>query len=296
MKIKVLVIEDDEAEYVLVNELLEGQASSFEIQWADSLGKGISFLTENKMDVVLLDLFLPDSQGLETFARLRTRFPEMPIVILSGHDDEGSALEAVRKGAHDFLVKGQVDGKRLSRVLKYALQRQELHKDPAGSPLKDPLTGLNNRQGFLTMAEQHLKMAQRGNRDFFVCLAVLNGLPQIIQTYGEEEGNNAVLTMAEILKESFRPSDVLARLDQDGFAILTSEQGQYNPALISSRISKNPKYYNAQFNRYQLSLSLCASWIDISQSQSVQDIIIRADKILGDYRKSQKAQEPSRAE
>lgn len=287
MKIKVLVIEDDEEEFILVNELLKGTDSDFEMKWANTLAKGLTFLSEHPIDLVLLDLVLPDSRGLETFTRLRSRYPNVPIVILSGHDDEKFALEAVRSGAHDFLVKGHVDGRRLSRVLKFALERQERHEDPTN--LKDPLTGLVSRQGFMVLAEQHLKINQRNNKGFFVCFAVLNGLPKIVEKFGEQEGNQALVTMSQILKESFRPSDVLARIDEDGFAILTYEQEPFNPSLITKRIRNNPKYYNAQFNRYQLSLSLCASRVESSDAISVQEIIHRGDKILTDYRKNQQA-------
>src|SRR5204862_1143637 len=81
-------------------------------------------LAHSGVDVVLLDLGLPDSQGLDTFVRARRGAPNEPIVVISGLDDEQLALEAVRSGAQDYLVKGRIEGQLLARVLRYAIERK----------------------------------------------------------------------------------------------------------------------------------------------------------------------------
>jgi diguanylate cyclase (GGDEF)-like protein len=286
---RVLVIEDDESEFEIVRQFLQDRAPLFELRWAPTLSAGLDLLSEHPVDVILLDLFLPDSQGLETFTRVKARAMDAPVVILSGLDDEMSSFEAIKKGAQDYLVKGQADAVRLSRVLQYAMKRNELQKDPKNSPLVDPLTGLSNREGFAAMAEHHLKLAKRMNRGLVVCFAVVDGLAQIAQNFGEEEGNRAVTTAAEILRESFRPSDTVARLVPDGFAIMTGEQNEALPPVVSARIRNNEKYYNAQFNRYPLSLSMCTSRIASSQLNSARDLITRADKIFREYRRQRKS-------
>src|SRR5437868_2726314 len=125
---RVLVIEDDEDEYELVTEFLREQPSRFDLRWAPTLSIGLKELSQNQVDVILLDLFLPDSKGLDTFFQVKSKSLESPIVILSSLDDEDLAFEAIKKGAQDYLVKGQADGKRLARVLQYAIKRNELHK------------------------------------------------------------------------------------------------------------------------------------------------------------------------
>src|SRR5207253_7121818 len=81
-------------------------------------------LSRTGVDVVLLDLGLPDSQGIDTFVRARRGAPNEPIVVISGLDDERLALEAVRSGAQDYLVKGRIEGQLLARVLQYAIERR----------------------------------------------------------------------------------------------------------------------------------------------------------------------------
>src|SRR5207244_7742883 len=102
----------------------EVQAQAFDLERVGRLDHALTRLSRTGVDVVLLDLGLPDSQGLETFMRARRGAPNEPIVVISGLDDERLALEAVRSGAQDYLVKGRLEGHLLARVIRYAIERQ----------------------------------------------------------------------------------------------------------------------------------------------------------------------------
>ncbi len=287
--LRVLMIDDDEEEFVLAKAHLEQPDSAVDLEWAESLTAGMETLSQKKFDVVLLDLFMSDSRGLETFTKLRAKFPNVPIVIMSGLDDEKLALEAVRGGAQDYLVKGHGDRSRLFRVLNYAINRHERQKDSADEALIDSLTKLYNRRGFLAMAEQHMKIARRDQKTFFVFFAVLNGFEQIVEEYGEDEGQHALLTTADILGESFRTGDILARIGQNEFAIITTVEGHFDPKLISARIAKSQKFYESQFNSVRFSLSLCSSYIDLSQDEPMSEFEAHVDRIFQEYHRRQPA-------
>ncbi|HYL56325.1 MAG TPA: response regulator [Gemmatimonadales bacterium] len=123
--ITVLLVEDNPGDARLILELLgEVQSQTFDLERVDRLEDALARLTHAGVDVVLLDLGLPDSQGLDTFVRARRGAPEEPIVVISGLDDERLALEAVRSGAQDYLVKGRIEGQLLARVLRYAIERK----------------------------------------------------------------------------------------------------------------------------------------------------------------------------
>lgn len=123
--IRVLIIEDSPNDLRLIMEMLnEVNCPSFELTSADRLENGLKALINNGFDILLLDLTLPDSTGLDTFASVYDQAPEVPIVILSGFDDEGTAVKAVREGAQDYLVKGQVNSLLLSRSISYAIERK----------------------------------------------------------------------------------------------------------------------------------------------------------------------------
>ena len=122
--VKVLLIEDSPVDSRLLRLLLsESTTSHFELTHVERLSEGLKRLSEERFDVALSDLTLPDSHGFETFQALHARAPDMPIIVLSGVDDETLAVKAVREGAQDYLVKGRVDGHVLSRAIFYAIER-----------------------------------------------------------------------------------------------------------------------------------------------------------------------------
>ena len=101
----VLLVEDNPGDAILVREmLLELPSSPFAVQWADCLAKGLARLKASQVDVVILDLNLPDSAGLQTFLKLHEAAPAVPVIVLSGREDDDLALEAVRSGAEDYLI------------------------------------------------------------------------------------------------------------------------------------------------------------------------------------------------
>ena len=127
--IRALLVEDNPGDARLIREMLRDAGAglaSVELTWVDRLSAGLEHLSEHTADIVLLDLSLPDSRGLETFAAVHSAAPETPIVVLSGLDDEDLAVTAVHEGAQDYLVKGQVDGGTLLRAMRYAIERQRL--------------------------------------------------------------------------------------------------------------------------------------------------------------------------
>ncbi|MBI2495958.1 MAG: diguanylate cyclase, partial [Candidatus Omnitrophica bacterium] len=215
-RIRVLVVEDDAHYANLLTAALSGEtARLFQVEWVETLQAGFAHLANGSTDAVLLDLFLPDSNGLDTFERVRMHAPEVPIVVLTVLDDDAVALEAVRQGAQDYLVKGQVPAERLSRVIGYAIERHRMQTILRSLSLVDELTHLYIRRGFLNLATQHLKLAQRTKRGLSLAFIDLDGLKQINDTLGHHEGDCALVETAEILKRTFRSSDIMARIGGD---------------------------------------------------------------------------------
>jgi Flp pilus assembly CpaE family ATPase len=121
---KVLLVEDNPADIRLVQETLASQnVAKFTVVHAGRLGAALERLAAEHFDVVLLDLSLPDSRGLDTLARMRRQTASVPIVVLSGLADETVAMKALREGAQDYLVKGNADGDVLARCIRFAIER-----------------------------------------------------------------------------------------------------------------------------------------------------------------------------
>jgi len=147
-KIKVLLIEDNPADARLIQEMLVDLGQErYQFEYADRLSRGLEHLENGGVDVVLLDLSLPDSQGLEAFDKVQAKVPAVPVVVLTGFDDETLAVEAMRHGAQDYLVKGDVDSKVLYRAVRYSVERKRAVEDAksaiaSGWRLSMPLPGL----------------------------------------------------------------------------------------------------------------------------------------------------------
>jgi PAS domain S-box-containing protein len=128
--IKVLLIEDNPGDARLIQEMLLEQGSTpFELEWLDSLAEGMQRLADGETGLVLLDLGLPDSQGLETLNEIQTQAPHLPVLVMTGLADEAVGIEAIAGGAQDYLIKGQVDGKLLIRAMRYAVERKRMQEE-----------------------------------------------------------------------------------------------------------------------------------------------------------------------
>jgi len=126
-QIKILVIEDDPGDADLVHTMLRGiKGVRFDVQLATRLSAAIQRLKHEPFDLVLSDLDLPDSRGTDTFLKIHAEFSDVPIVLLTGLSDENLAVAAVRNGAQDYLVKGQIDSNLLVRSIRYSIERQKL--------------------------------------------------------------------------------------------------------------------------------------------------------------------------
>ena len=106
---RVLLIEDDIEQAGLISKILAKTGDDFEINWVPLLSLGLDRLEKGGIDLVILDLGLPDSEGLETFIQTHKKVPEVPIVVLTGLADERLGLAAIRLGAQDYLIKGSID-------------------------------------------------------------------------------------------------------------------------------------------------------------------------------------------
>ncbi len=126
MWIKILLVEDNPADADLLAELLEVSVGvEWELVPVEFLYEAIAQLCKQSFDIVLLDLSLPDSRGLETLTRLQEVAPDTPMVVMTGLDDEAIALESVRLGAQDYIVKGQITTQLLVRTIRYAIERSQ---------------------------------------------------------------------------------------------------------------------------------------------------------------------------
>jgi diguanylate cyclase (GGDEF)-like protein/PAS domain S-box-containing protein len=147
--------------------------------------------------------------------------------------------------------------------------------------LADELTGLYNRRGFFTLAEQQLRIANRMKKRMLLLFADLDDLKWINDNMGHNEGDQALVDVANILKKTFRESDFVARIGGDEFAILAVETEEVNADILGSRLLENLKVHNARRNRgYNLSISMGMSRYESGDPCSIDDLLTKADKFM----------------
>jgi diguanylate cyclase (GGDEF)-like protein len=225
--IRVILVEDNRADAHLVHEWL-GQSTeqTFSVTHAKTLEDAVRCLPNTHADAIVLDLSLPDANGLETIRVLRAAAPMLPVVVLSGAEDMQLALRAVQLGAQDYLVKGHGEGDSLCRALRYAIERKRIEERLNYLATHDSLTDLPNRFLLLEHLPQALVHATRHQRKVAVMMLDLDNFKYVNDNFGHAAGDRLLVAVADRLRGCLRDDDVVARLGGDEFCIVAYDMAR----------------------------------------------------------------------
>jgi diguanylate cyclase (GGDEF)-like protein len=236
-------------------------------------------LATGGIDVVLLDLSLPDARDMEGFARVREAAPGLPVVVLTGMDNREFAFQAVREG-QDYLVKGLFHPETLARAIRYSIERQALLSELRRMALVDELTGVYNRRGLITLGEHEIKVAERMKTHFLLLFLDIDDLKQINDSFGHTEGDRALTDAADILRRTLRESDIIARIGGDEFCLL-SMGGAETADGLTERLKSAVERHNREAGRpYALELSIGTTLFDPDRPSSMEELLDRADRAM----------------
>jgi len=237
-------------------------------------------------DLVLMDIRLRGRiDGVNAAQEIGGRLA-IPVVYLTSYADDETLRRAKMTEPFGYIVK-PFDKKDLHAAIEMALYRHQTQMTLRSLALADELTGLYNRRGFLTLANQHLKFARRTKRGCSLLFIDVDHLKQINDTFGHREGDHALITTAKILRQTFRESDVIARLGGDEFAVLAIHSDDDSTRVITARLQEHVKEYNARRDhRYEVVLSVGAVRFDPMRTSSIEDLMISADEALYGHKRS----------
>lgn len=174
-------------------------------------------------------------------------------------------------------------------ISKEITDRKCMEKELKALSLKDDLTGLYNRRGFITLAEQHIKMAKREKIGFYVLYADLDNLKMINDTFGHKEGSRAISDIANIFQETYREVDIIARLGGDEFAIIHVGLTGDKIDIIDSRLQAKIDLFNLGNDRvFKLSLSVGIAYYDPEYPCSIDELLVKADMLMYEQKKNKK--------
>ena len=278
-QLKILLIDDNPDDTLLLKEIIDDCApKKFDIHACTRLSEAFQLLSSDTFDLILLDLILPDSPELTTFADPRFKEFDIPVVVISSLDDEDLALRAVQNGAQDYLVKGELSGRALPRAMDYAIERHSLKKQLFDLSIKDNLTGLYNRKGFSTFVDQQLKLALRSQAEMLFFFIDVDNLKMINDQFGHKAGDRALEVMAEILSYTFRGSDIVSRVGGDEFAILTVDSKAAGKDSIIERLEKeHQKYEAAKIEPFELQFSVGVARWTPTETKPLEVLMREAD-------------------
>jgi diguanylate cyclase (GGDEF)-like protein len=237
----ILLVEDNPGDVRLVEELLRAAwVVAGSINHVSSVEDAIGLVAKDVPACILLDLSLPDAQGLGTLERVRDAHPSVPIVVLTGTDDEAQAVQAVQEGAQDYLIKGQVDGHLLGRAIRYAIERKFAEVQLSHQALHDPLTGLANRALFMERLAQALARIERHPSSVAVLFLDIDRFKTINDNFGHEVGDSVLACIGDRLRKALRPEDMASRFGGDEFVVLCEDlEDDRHVVTIAKRIGRS---------------------------------------------------------
>ncbi|OQA51175.1 MAG: Phytochrome-like protein cph2 [Candidatus Omnitrophica bacterium ADurb.Bin292] len=247
----ILLVEDDlDFANILKIRLSKERNPSLAITISPSLERALDSLRINHYDLILLDLMLPDSSGIETFSKIKAEARHKPVVIITGLDNDQVAIDAVRRGAEDYLVKSDISSRFLTRIIHHAIDRHRIKEKLASvtgrlretslrlekMALMDPLTELFNRRGLQQALTRELQLMLREGHGLLALLLDIDNFKHINDSLGHPVGDMLLKEIAKKIKEVVRESDHVARIGGDEFILLLPKTSHGEGIHLAERI------------------------------------------------------------
>jgi two-component system cell cycle response regulator len=281
--LNVLLVEDNEDHAFLARAALEDEGHR--VRWVTTANAGLELAQSGEFDAVAVDYRLPDSSGVELLVRIRRAEPDLPVVIVTSQGSEQVAVEAMRAGAGDYVVKTGAHGPELVRAIVGAVRKADADRAVRAATTRlrreaatDALTGLANRRHFEQLLPHLLRRTRAAQTPLALALMDINGFKAINDTFGHVAGDQVLAEFAAILARCTRKGDLAARYGGDEFVVVmpntTRAQALGVTARIRSGFAASPL---AQKLGSRLSVSI---GLAEATAASAADLVAQADSAM----------------
>jgi diguanylate cyclase len=288
--LRVLVIQESAAEAAQLREALGSTGVRLDLEVTPTLADAEHRVRTGHYDCVLLDLSLPDANGVDNVQRIRSANRAQTVVVMTRLDNEQAALGTLQSGAQDYVEKGRYDGAFLLRVIRRAMERNrvlnevdQLREYQYFIATHDALTGLPNRQLFEDRAGKALAQAQRDNGAFAIGFIDLDRFKRVNDTHGHAVGDALLRTVGQLLSESVRSTDTVARVGGDEFLLLLAPLRQNAEAETSATVQRLREKIAAlrqvEGREVRISASIGVAFFP-THGRTLDSLLIRADQAM----------------
>lgn len=275
------MIEDSDVDAIFVRRLLQASGDvNFEVEQVAYLKDAIERLQETDYDVAMLDLSLPDSEGLDSLDQIRSLDARLPVVVVTGSDDEQLGLTAIETGAQDFLAKGDVTRQSLLRAIRYAIARQRKVLGIQATADTDPLTEMPNRRPLESQFKHLLNESVQNETPLSLALVDIDHFKRVNDQHGHFVGDAVLRSIAKLLVAQAPPDSFAARFGGEEFALILPGAGVKDACEIVAQILRKLQGCDLRFESTCLTVTASAGVTLVGQDETWDSAFVRADKAL----------------
>jgi diguanylate cyclase (GGDEF)-like protein len=290
---KVLLVEDNADHSFLVKTNLNSKGK-YQVEVANSGEQGVKWIQENpsRFDIVLLDYNLPDQNGLDVLRRIQSISRFIPTIVITGLGSEAVAVEIMKSGAKDYVIKSGEYYKALHITIDQVMEKHkfemlniQLQQQLEERANKDFLTGVYNRHRFTELLDHEIVSAQRYKRPISIAMIDIDKFKEINDKFGHKMGDFALVCISDTLKAQLRSTDIIGRYGGDEFVVVMPETDQEKAQATFDRIQAALDTFNkkGQFPT-ELSLSVGIS----SSNETYESLVENADALMYQHKQSKK--------
>jgi diguanylate cyclase (GGDEF)-like protein len=278
----VLLIEDQDCEALLVTRMLTYSTyCDVTVKRVASLSEAVTLLAMEDYDVCLMELQLPDGEGIDSLHRVRSVDARIPIVILSDTEDEQLGLQAIQSGAQDFIAKNCLSGQLLTRSLRFSIARHKTMLGYASDANTDVLTGLPNRR---RLNQRFQELSVRSSQLSFALIDV-DHFKSVNDTYGHLVGDRVLKHIADLIRDLSGDAAQAARIGGEEFALLIP-QSSHDPAVeLMRHLLEQIADSRLMIEGNDLRVTVSAGLTEAGDGEPLDEVIRRADIALYDAKR-----------